>query len=230
MNSLDFHYLIVSNQAFDEESLQNTFTFFGALGIRKFIFTVPFDLANRSVGILLDKMQRLRIRLHKCCPRGCSFELFPYVDVAEDTVFHADLSRCLIKSSPYIFFRISAFYHPSNTDSALNHLCFQRKYRPIFTSFEDAIRTGSSEHIDRLTGSRLLCFSMDLNFMTEIESKNQMLQWIRQGTFLLPSISHDLSNYTGILNRFQLFKEDIGASNYTKFFRSVHTLGHRLFF
>ncbi|MBQ9085871.1 MAG: hypothetical protein IJY47_01655 [Clostridia bacterium] len=229
MPLLDFDYLIVSNECYDESSLRDTIEFFHGIGIRKFIFTVSFDRSKHTVGWILDRMGRLRETLRHCHSRGISVALYASIEQSEGIVYDVGLLRLSIKRSPYIFMKLPNFVDDPFVESDLNYFCFKRKCRPIFTAFEDNIRTNSPEMIQRLMSSRLYQFALDLNYLTSLDAEPQMLLAIENGVALLPSITHSLDNYPGVFKRMVEFRNSIGVSNYTKFCRTLQASGHRLF-
>lgn len=227
---LDFNYLIISNENFDDSSLKDTFAFFLPLGIRKFIFTVSYDPRLHPICWIMDRLRQLRMRLRTLRPRGTVCEVYPCVFLSEEIVYHNDIKRLCLKESSYLFLKIPPFSDPSNFDKNLNYLCFQRKCRPILVSFEDNLKIDLQHaFLERTVQSSLFHLSLDLNYVTALTSDHWIRFAIQSESRLLPGISHSLTNYPSVAKHMAELKEEIGPSNYTKFCRLLQESGHRLF-
>ena len=230
LSFLDFDYVILSNNNFDERSVKDSVDFLFSLGIRKFIFTLAYDPELHTGAWILGRLNHIKSSFRSLRPYGCQFHL--YLDI----VYSKELSytpsafkRWSIPHTSCVFVRLPLFCEPDQMNAELNHLYFRQKCIPIFTAFEANIHTCSSEWIQQLMRSRNFYCAMDLNFITSLDAEPLIRNAIRNGCRILPSITHSIENYPSILKRMDGFRLGIGDSNYTKFTRSVHILGHQLF-
>ena len=231
MRFLDFDYIIISNNDFDERSLKDTISFLHSVGIRKFIFTVSYDPMLHTDAWIWDRVKNIRSLLRNLRPYGCRF--YVYVDLVYSQGVPYGIStwkRLSISGTSNIFMRLPVFCDGECANTDLNHLYFRQKYIPIFTAFECNIHTCSKDWIRQLMYCKHFYCAMDVNYLTSLDAEPLIRSAIQNECRILPAITHSIENYPGILERMAEFRNGIGASNYTKFSRSVHSLGYHLFF
>ena len=230
MSFLDFDYIIISNNDFDENSLKNSISFLYSIGIRKFIFTVSYDPALHTDAWILDRIKNIRSLLHNLRPRGCRFYVFADIVYSQGIPYGiTSLNRLSISNTSCVFMRFPVFCDGKDINADLNHLYFRRKCKPIFIAFETNIQTCSTDWITQIMCSQNFYCTMDLNYITSLSAEPLMRFAIRNTCRILPAINHSIDNYPGILSRIDGFKFGVEKSNYTKFSRSVHSLGVHLF-
>ncbi len=220
MPFLPFDYLVISYQSFDSLSLKDTISFFSECGVRKFIFLLNFDRTRHTVSWIKDRQKLLDQSLRDVHPKGLIVCSFLNLELSEGIVYDPAVERLILNHSPFLFVKIPLFCDDSWIDSDLNYLLFKKKISPILTSFEGNIHTNSQARIAQMLRSQAYRFSLDLNYLTALNSDFLFKQIISREISLLPSISHDVSNYVAITQAFSDLKERVGNAAYTRLARN----------
>ena len=228
LDFLPFDYLIVANREFDSSSLSETFSFFSELGIRKFIILLEFDRTRHTVTQIKERQKLLEQVIRSVRPRGLTVRSALSLVLSEDIVYDPTLVQ-IFRSSPFLFLNLPLFCDESWVDGNLNYLLFKQKISPILTSFEGNIFTNSSSRIDQMMRSKAYHISLDLNYLTALDSDIRLMQIISREIPTMPCISHGLSNYVGALHAFDDLRERLGTGTYTRFSRNLFKTEKELF-
>ena len=224
---LDFNYLIISNQIFNEDQAQSTFEFFSRLGIKKFFVTYNVDLSCQSFRRAISSIKKLQIKLSNVCPKFSSVFVYPMLSLSKDAVKNPCVqslglgSQMILTQLPWIRMSDDDFWLNEN----LNFLVRKNHLTPIFVSFEQFARLNSSDVMQRLFQSSGLSFGLDLNFITATESRSFMEQAIIQNISIYPVLSNDISCYRGVDKAMESFRKQIGDTRYVQFCRMLHIGG-----
>lgn len=220
MPLLDFNYLIVSNQIFDMASLEKTISFFGERGIRSFVWTVRIDLEHDSVANIRYRLATIKERLKMIRPRGVRILVCPDIYLRDGISRVLNLHRfTLRRSSKYLFGNLPLFEISDSLHADLNVMLFQKHLTPIYTSFENNIKTCANDICKRLIDSHAFIGCLDLNFLTALSSRRILLDMLDKNICFLPCISNDLSNYVGTHTAFQILENDLTQDQYVAFCR-----------
>ncbi len=220
MNFLPFDYLVISNQDFDLVSLQDTFSFFSACGIRKFIFLLNFDRSRHTVAWIKDRQKLLEQSIRLARPKGLIVQSFLNFEFSQGIVYDPTINRILSQNSSFLFVSLPFFCDDAWVDADLNYLLYQKKLTPILSSFEGNIRTNSQTRLNQIFTSKAYRLSLDLNYITAADSKIRLDQIISREISVIPCISHSLSNYVGVCRAFEDLRGRLGASAYAQLSRN----------
>ena len=224
---IDFDYLILSNQIYDDNELKDTLAFFSNLGVKRFIVSYLVDLSCQSFRRAQNSVKALQYKLSSICPRGVTVHVQPALSFEKDAVKNPAVSsfafgnRMILCQMP-----LQCVSHSNEwMDENLHYLIRKLNLRPIFISFEQFLRLNNKETVDHLLHASGLSFAPDLNYMTASESLSFMERSIIQNISIFPSVSHDLSCYRGVEKAFLLLKKRMGDERYIQFCRNLHTNG-----
>ena len=226
---LDFDYLIITNQYFSTDSLRSTVQFFVERGIRKFIFTLDFNRELRTVTWIMDRLKRLDELLKSFRPRSVSFYVCANLTLTEGVLYDPQLRRLCIDRSNLLFIQLPFFVDEAWIRSNLNHLLFERKISPIFTSFENNLQTNPSSLLESCLRSSFYRFAIDVNYLTALDSKPFVARVIDERIPILPCVSHSLPNYVGVDSAFAQLRQSLGEAQYFQLCRTIQQGGHKLF-
>ena len=228
MSHLDFNYLVISNQQFDSTSLRTTFSFFGDLGIKKFLFTVDCHCDRYSVSQMTDRIRQAHIALEAVRPRGISVAVCAnvqmYEGISEDPLLH----RLYANRSNYLFLKLPIFSSEDWINMDLNRILFQRHCIPIFSRFEENMKTNPKSQMELLLYSSSFIGCFDLNYITSLVAFQSISDMIRHEVAILPSISHNIHDYAGVYKSFIDFKNRSGTEQYVDLCRNIQRSGNVL--
>lgn len=229
MSFLPFDYLVISNQNFDADSLQDTFSFFSAHGIRKFIFLLDFDRSLHTFSQIKDRKTMVDHSLRAVRTKDFSVQSFLNLELSEGILYDPTLDRLLLQHSSHLFTKLPLFCDDAWVDADLNYLLYKKKITPILSSFEGNIYTNSQARIDQIFSSRAYSIALDLNYITAIDSDLRLRQIISREISVVPCISHSLSNYVGVSQAFDDLKARLGASSYAQLSRNLFASEKKIF-
>ena len=226
MSRLDFNALIVSNHRLHAESLRDTMFFFHALGIQTMILTVRYHRERHTITDFSERMRKLKADIRKIRPRGMKLIVCPEVSLTEGIADDPALSRLTANRSEYLFVNLPLFHCDDWMDTDLNRILFQKHCRPIFTGFESNMKTYSSEQLERLIHSHSFIGCFDVNYLTSLSAHEPLTRMIRDGIAVLPCISHELSDYAGVIAGFDALKDSLGNQRYVELCRTIQRCSH----
>lgn len=228
MAFLDFDYLIVSNGCFSEESLSHTLQLFSELGIRKFIFTLDMDMNCHTFTRQRERLKLLQELVKPLRPRGVSFEVCTNLIMTEDVCYHPQVSRLCVPHTNLLFLQLPYFTDENWIHVDLNHLLRKKRISPIFTSFQNNLRTNPPDMLERCLNSQCYRFAMDLNYLTALDSDMLLRRIVREKIPVLPCISHDWSYYVGALAAFEQLRNSLDNWRYLHLCRIIRLSGQKL--
>ncbi len=230
---LNFDYLIISDQTFNIQSIRQTVDFFVALGIRRFIFLMDFDLTRYPVSWIVPKIRKLRVLLNSIRPRGIAFYVCADVLLSEEILYNHELYRLRVSPHSNLLFLKYPLFSNATRDTQLdcdiNYLLYKQHLNPIFTSFEQNIKTNDSKRIAHALHVKSYRFCIDLNFLTSVDGVQFLEALSPAYPVIYPYISNSLSDYAGIEKAFSYLSAHLATSSFIQLFRTIQQNGHRLF-
>lgn len=216
--SIGFDTLIVNNRAYAEDDLLALFELFVPLGVKNFVFLFEFDLAATSFLRVEQKISPLKELLSRITPRGVHSAVRLSLVFDKGVSFNSALPKLYTSRTKKSLF-VSLPIFPQTDDNAfatdLNRLIYRSGSFPVFTSFQNITETASSDFSFKLL-STPSGFGFDLNYLLRTDHPDLTRTLIDSNVFILPFISHELSNYVGIVNEISYFKETTGKNEYYK--------------
>lgn len=214
MAYLDFDTLVVCNHDFSEVFLADFFPFFHELGIRNFIFTYDFDVANRSVSEGLRLFRTLKPYLHRYQPRGTRVYTAINVILDQDVSYNQDLCRLALPQGNRMFISLPIFTGNEWLETELSRLVYRKRMQPIFTSFERNAITYSVDMLERFSRIPQTIFCLDANYMFSLRAQSKLTSLLCANVRILPCISNHMSDYVGIFNGYADLKNRLGLPLY----------------
>ena len=228
MSLLDFDYLIISNQRLNTGSLQDTLFFFHELGIRTVVLTVRYNRERYTPAYFFDRLRTLKEEVRNIRPRGMNLVVCPEIQMTDGIAEDSVLSRLRANRSEYLFINLPLFHWDDRLDADLNRILFQKHLCPIFTGFESNMKTNSPAQLERLARSRSFIGCFDLVYLTSLSAHEPLIHLLLNDTPILPCISHDLSDYAGVIDGFHDLKNRIGNKRYVDLCRTMQRCNHEI--
>ena len=228
MAYLDFDTLVICNNDFSEDFLLSCFDFFHELGIRNFIFTYDFDVANRPVSTGLETLRTLKPYLQTLKPRGVRIYTAMNVILSKDVAYNKDLARLTIPHTDRLFINLPLFDEHPWLESDLAHLVYRKKLSPMFTSFERNAITYDDTTIERFSRLPGTVFCVDANYMFSLRSQAKLTLLLKAGARILPSISNKMSDYVAVLQGYEDLKSRLGVPLYRELCKNIWETGTAL--
>lgn len=214
MAYLDFDTLLICNDRFDEESVKYTFEHFKSVGIRNFIFTYEFDRYAKPMAFAVQKFRTLKPYLSSLAPRGVRIYTAFKTVLSEGSVFASSFKRLTLGHSDRIFAELPFYNYEAWLESDMNHLLYKNKLKPAFVAFERSLSVCDRDMLKRFMTIKNAVFCMDINYLTSIKATADLERFISHGINILPCVSTDIFNYSGVIKSFDLLKSRIGKENY----------------
>ena len=130
------------------------------------------------------------------------------------------IDRLILNHSSFLFVQLPLFCDDPWIDANLNHLLYKKKIPLVLTSFEENIHTNSQIRIEQILQSNAYYISLDLNYITALDSELCLKRIISREISVLPCISHHLSNYVGVVAAFDHLKDRLGTPVYQNLCRN----------
>ena len=215
--SLGFDTVIVRNRAHDADSLSALFELLYPCGIRNFIFLADIDLATDALSLMDTRVKNFYSHLKSVTPRGVHVKIFYNLILDRGAAFNKDIKRLYADKKHSALFVTLPIMLDSNYDAIandVNQLLYRRKVFPIFTDFNMTLETSSYDFCLKLVNDVKAGFGIDVNYLFDPKNIKLAESLLRSGAKFIPTISHELSDYVGIMNEADFFMEKIGKNSY----------------
>ena len=221
MAYLDFDTLVVCNHNFSDSFLSDFFPFFSELGIRNFIFTYDFDVANRSIPEGLRTFRTLKPYLHRFQPRGTRLYTAINVILDQDVAYGKDLLSLTLPNVDRIFINLPIFTGHEWLEADLGHLVYRKHLQPLFTSFERNAITYTNDMLERFSRLPKTVFCLDANYLVSLRAQSKLTRLLQANVSILPCISNRMSDYVGIWDGYADLKNRLGLPLYRSLCQSM---------
>lgn len=222
MAYLDFDTLLICNNRFDEESVKYTLEFFKSIGVRKFIFTYDFERNVKPMSFAIHKFKSLKPFISSLAPRGLRIFTAFNVVLSEGMVFDPSFKRLAFGHSNRVFAELPFHDYNNWLESDMNRLLYKNKLKPAFVSFERSFAICDRNIIERFITINNAVFCMDVNYLTSIKATADLKNFISRGINIIPTVSTDVFNYSGLIKSFNLLENRIGSQNYVNLCKSFY--------
>jgi hypothetical protein len=217
MISLGFDTMIIDNVHYSDSDLSALFDLLVPLDIKNFVFIHDFNFCVDNLSLTIDKFKSYSRHLSTISPRNTHIKVSANLPLIDNAVENPDLKRLRVsnKYNP-IFVSIPIFQDFSDNRFAteLNKLLYRKNLFPIFTSYEHQIKSSDSEFIYKLLQVKNCGFAIDINFLFDAKNLEFFKFLLEHNIHILPSISHSLGNYAGVLKSAEHLVSVIGKSEY----------------
>ncbi len=219
MSSLGFQTLVVNNRSYDNHSLTRLYDLFIPLGISNFVFLSDFDFTKDSFAIKASRIKSFKLEQKPCLPRRTHVDVFYHLILNEGCAFNPDFAR-LYTNKKYrsLFCSYPIFLKGVRHDLAkdINQMLYRAHSFVIFTNFEAVIETSVPEAYQKLFDIPNIGFGFELTYLFRADKQPLLRKLLDKGVLIIPMISHDVSNYVGIMNDAKYFMETFGKNVYNK--------------
>ena len=214
---LGFDTIIVNNQLYDDQSLCALSSLFTSIGVNKFIYLSPFEFSKNSFSIEFLKINSFKNNLKKISKRGVRSSVFYNLIPERGSVFNPDFKRIYaLKKFNSLFIELPMFLDNEydNLATDINYLLYRHKAFTVVSNFDKILETSSPELCKKLLSVPNLAFALDVNFLFDPKNTDTVKTLLDSNCLILPSITHHISNYVGIINEAEFLMEIIGKRDY----------------
>ena len=229
MALLDFDSLVICNNDNSAESLRLTIDHFKALGIKKYIVTLPVDIVADSMYDIRYKYKSLKALLDTIKPRGCTFKVVYNTYIAPGVAYNPILSKLSFANTNRLFIQTPLFLNDSWFSPQINHFLYKRKLLPVFTCFERTLVSSDKEFSSKLYKIQKGAYCIDINYMTSFEGITRVKEMMRAGATILPSISTHCNKYVSATYRFERMSDRMGKILYLKYCKYINDCCKNIF-
>ena len=219
MTLLGFDTIIVNNKFTHVSDFKDLFDFFTPLGIKNFAFLNEFDFVSDNLTFRLNESNELKKLLTDISPRGARIKTSRSISFADGMSQNSNISKlCISRKNHASFISLPIFPDTSNNGFAieLNRLIYRKNIFPVFNSFDLIIKTAPTTFCDKLLALKNVGFALDINFLLDTNNSKYLEIILDNNTHVLPSVSHDVSSYIGIVKQSESFCDILGKKNYYK--------------
>ena len=217
LTSLGFDTVLIHNRRYTDGELEQLFSLFSQYDVKNFIFLCDFDFALDSITIERQRTLDFLERAAVMAPRGVYVKAFYNVIANGGFAFNKDIKRIYAnKKRRSLFVGLPLFTDNSFDVIAhdLNNLIYRQKTFPVFTGFDGVLNTASPEFCRKLIKNGNVGFGFDLNYLFDPKNAKLLFELLESRVLFLPMISHDISNYVGVIKSAEYIMEEIGKKSY----------------
>lgn len=220
LKSLGFNALVVNNGLYDDADISSLMSLFSSVGIDNFIFLSNFSLSNDSFSLESSKISRFKVVLKKISSRGIHCKVFYNLNLERGSAFNKNFKRLYTsKKCNSLFADLPLFlddqYDALATD--VNHIIYRRKSLLLISNFDKVIKTSSLDLCQKLLSAANIGVVLDINYIFDPQNMEIIKLLIKNNCYILPSITHHISNYVGIMNENEAFLKTLSSNDYTGF-------------
>ena len=217
LSSLGFDTVVVNNHSYDSQSISTLFSLLYPNGVSNFIFLSDFGFTQNSFSLESSKIHGFKNDLKAISPRGVHSKIFYNLSFERGCAFNPEFERIYaLRKFNSLFIELPMFldneYASLATD--INYALYRRKTFALISNFDALTETTSDSLWKKLLAVPNLAFGLDINFIFAPKNVDKIRALINNNCPILPTVSHHVSNYVGIMNEAEFFMETIGKQNY----------------
>ena len=229
MALLDFDSLVICNNDNSLESIKLTIDHFKALGIKKYIVTLPVDIEADSMYDIQLKYKNLKASLASIKPRGCTLKVVYNTYIAPGVSYNPILSKLSFAKTNRLFVQTPLFLNDSWFSPQINHFLYKQKLLPVFTCFERTLVSSDKDFSSKLYKIQKGACCVDINYMTSFEGITRVKEMMRAGAMILPAISSHCDKYVSAPYRFERMSDRMGKILYLKYCKYINDCCKNIF-
>ena len=217
IDSLGFDTIVVNNYVYDDESLSSLFELFFKYDVSNFIFLCDFKLSEDSFSIVSERISDFAARLKKLSLRGVHCKVFYNLILERGSAYNPSFKRLYAsRRHNSLFMQFPLFldnqYESLATD--INYILYRRRSSTVISNFDKVLETSSNELSRKLLAVPGLSAAFDINYLFDPKNIDTVRFLLKNNCLLLPTVSHHISNYVGIVNEAQAALDLLGKNDY----------------
>ena len=218
LTSLGFDAVIINNGDRNVQGLTFLFELLSKSDIKNFVFASDFDFAQNSFSLENQKINNFKAKLKNISSSGgLHHKVFYNLILTQGSVFNDEFKRIYAAKKYNSFFvTLPLFTHTAYDSLAtdINQMIYRHKAFPVILNFDKILDTASVDFCDMLINTSQFGFGLDINYIFDPAKRAYIEKFLRKGSLIFPTISHDISNYVGIMNEAEAFMKNMGRRNY----------------
>ncbi len=233
MTSLGFETLLINNEMYDKESLEDLFSLFVPCGIRNFVFLSSFDLAANSFPIELQRLKGFRNFADDLLPRGFHAYTAFNLMLSEGCAFNRSFNRIYSNKKQKALLAVYPAFSEKiryELSKDINQMIYKLKAFTVLTNFETVIETSHKEAYSKLFYIKNFAYGFDINYLLRKDRQELLNYLIDNNILFMPMVSHHSMNYVEIMNRFDELFDIIGKKRYFAMLRNISKCSEKIGF
>ena len=216
LSSLGFDTLIVHADKISSD-LEHAFNLFYEIGIKKVLLLFNYDPLRDSITLIKSRANEFKKFCSRYTYRRIKIKCALNLHITEGSAFNDSINRIYLnKHFKTIFVSLPLFteinYEPIALD--INNLLYKKKAFPIFTSFEKIIETSSLDFCSKFINNPKIGISIDINYLLNPQKEQVFKSLLKSSSMVYPTVTHDISNYAGILPSTKFIVKKYGKKPY----------------
>jgi hypothetical protein len=216
ITSLGFDTVLIHTNGYSK-NISQTVELLYPLGIKNYIFLFDYDPLSDSIPIIKANLKKFKSICSDTVSHHIKIKCALNLHVCNGSAFNPSVDQIYAdKRSKAIFTALPIFADVNYQSVALdiNHLLYKKLTFPIFTGFDKIIESSNYEFCSKFINNSKIGIAVDLNYL--LDPKNQYIfkEILKSNSLILPSISHDVSNYAGIKASAEFIIDQYGKKSY----------------
>jgi hypothetical protein len=217
LNSLGFSSIVVNNRSYDDKSLSSLFSLLFKHDVSDFIFLSDFKLSADSFSLESSRISDFGIRLKDISSRGIHCKVCYNLILERGSAYNPEFKRLYAaKKFNSLFVELPLFLDTEYDELAsdINYMLYRRRSNLVISNFDRVLETSSWELCKKLLSVPKLGVALDINYLFDPKNIDLVKFLLKCGSLVIPTISHDLSNYVGIMNEAEVTFGLLGKTDY----------------
>lgn len=232
LSSLGFDTIVVHADKISS-NIEHAFNLFYEIGIKKVLLLFNYDPLCDSITLIKSRANEFKSLCSKYAYRRIKIKCALNLHITEGSVFNDSINRIYCnKSFKTIFVSLPLFtetrYQPIALD--INNLLYKKKAFPVFTSFEKIIETSSLDFCSKFINNSKIGISIDINYLLNPQKEKVFKSLLKSSSLIFPTITHDISNYAGILPSTEFIIKKYGKKSYYSLCSQINRGSMKLLF
>ena len=232
LSSLGFDTIVVHADKISS-NIEHAFNLFYEIGIKKVLLLFDYDPLCDSITLIKSRANEFKSLCSKYAYRRIKIKCALNLHITEGSVFNDSINRIYCnKSFKTIFVSLPLFtethYQPIALD--INNLLYKKKAFPVFTSFEKIIETSSLDFCSKFINNSKIGISIDINYLLNPQKEKVFKSLLKSSSLIFPTITHDISNYAGILPSTEFIIKKYGKKSYYSLCSQINRGSMKLLF
>lgn len=214
---LAFDALLVDCRPYTSEKISSVFDLFVPLGIKKFFFIYDVDLAHDNSFYRAEAIDRFKSLSSSLSPRGVHAYIVYRLSL-DDSISKNPELRKFFSSKKLHSMLVSLGIFPNVNENSfathINSLLYHREIFPVFTGFDTVIKSSRTDFCTKLLKIKKAAFSFDINSLFGVSKPEITKTILDSKSYVLPCITHNVSDYVGIEKLIDCFYRKYGKEAY----------------
>ena len=216
ITSLGFDTILIHYGAFSND-ITSTFELLYPLGIKNYIFLVDYDPTFDSIPILKARLKELKKLYSDTSSHNVKIKCALNMHICNGSAFNPSIDQIYANKKSKALFIVLPLFADINYQSIaldVNHILYKKSALPIMTSFDKILESTNYDFCSKFVHNSKIGLGVDINYLLAPKNQSLFNDVIKSRSLIIPSISHDISNYAGIKASTEFIIDQYGKKSY----------------